>query len=126
MYGGRTLDLGLDIVDGVRRLHLKGDSLTRKGLDEDLHLCKGLYKLVTVHSFSRRGFMIVRSRPFSLLVLDEPTPLEQKPVFSNKLQIIDRLRAINTSQKDPARITHLDKLSSSTFGDRSRKRKSGA
>ena len=24
-----TLDLGLDIVDGVGRLHLKGDSLTR-------------------------------------------------------------------------------------------------
>lgn len=34
----RTLDLGLDIVDGVGRLHLEGDSLTRKGLDEDLHL----------------------------------------------------------------------------------------
>ena len=33
-----VLDLGLDIVDGVRRLHLKGDSLTREGLDEDLHL----------------------------------------------------------------------------------------
>lgn len=32
-----TLDLGLHIVDGVRRLHLKGDSLTREGLDEDLH-----------------------------------------------------------------------------------------
>jgi hypothetical protein len=33
----RTLDLGLHIVDGVRRLHLKGDSLTREGLDENLH-----------------------------------------------------------------------------------------
>ena len=33
-----VLDLGLDIVDGVGRLHLKGDSLTREGLDEDLHL----------------------------------------------------------------------------------------
>ena len=38
----RTLDLGLDIVNGVRRLHLEGDSLTRKGLDEDLHLGEGL------------------------------------------------------------------------------------
>jgi hypothetical protein len=37
-----TLDLGLDVVDGVRGLHLKGDSLTRKGLDEDLHLYEGL------------------------------------------------------------------------------------
>ena len=35
--GIRTLDLGLDIVNGIRRLHLKGDSLTRKGLDENLH-----------------------------------------------------------------------------------------
>ena len=33
-----VLDLGLDVVDGVGRLHLKGDSLPRKGLDEDLHL----------------------------------------------------------------------------------------
>jgi hypothetical protein len=33
----RTLDLGLHIVDGVGRLHLKGDSLTRKGFDENLH-----------------------------------------------------------------------------------------
>ena len=39
-----TLDLGLDIVNGVGRLHLKGDSLTRKGLDEDLHLDEGLRK----------------------------------------------------------------------------------
>lgn len=35
--GLRTLDLGLDIVDGVRRLHLKGDSLAREGLYENLH-----------------------------------------------------------------------------------------
>jgi hypothetical protein len=29
-----VLDLGLDVVDGVRRLHLEGDSLARKGLHE--------------------------------------------------------------------------------------------
>jgi hypothetical protein len=29
-----VLNLGLDVVDGVRRLHLKGDSLTRQGLHE--------------------------------------------------------------------------------------------
>lgn len=34
-----VLDLGLDIVDGVAGLHLKGDSLAREGLDEDLHDC---------------------------------------------------------------------------------------
>ena len=32
-----TLDLGLDIVDGVGRFDLKGDSLAREGLDENLH-----------------------------------------------------------------------------------------
>ena len=31
-----VLDLLLHIVDGVRRLHLKGDSLTREGFDENL------------------------------------------------------------------------------------------
>jgi len=32
-----VLDLGLYIVDGIRRLHLKGDSLAGEGLNEDLH-----------------------------------------------------------------------------------------
>ena len=32
-----VLDLGLDIVDGVRGLDLKGDGLAREGLDENLH-----------------------------------------------------------------------------------------
>ncbi len=32
------LDLALDIVDGVRRLHLQGDGLTRQGLHKDLHI----------------------------------------------------------------------------------------
>jgi hypothetical protein len=32
-----SLDLGLDIVDGVGRLNLKGDSLASQGLNEDLH-----------------------------------------------------------------------------------------
>ena len=31
------LDLGVDVVDGVRALDLKGDGLSRQGLDEDLH-----------------------------------------------------------------------------------------
>ena len=34
-----VLDLLLDIVDGVARLHLEGDSLAREGLHEDLHDC---------------------------------------------------------------------------------------
>jgi hypothetical protein len=32
------LDLGLDVVNGVRRLDLKGDGLSGKGLDEDLQM----------------------------------------------------------------------------------------
>ena len=32
------MDFGFDIIDGIGRLHLKGDSLTREGFDEDLHL----------------------------------------------------------------------------------------
>merc|ERR1719398_120580 len=32
-----VLDLGLNILDGVRRLHLEGDGLAREGLHEDLH-----------------------------------------------------------------------------------------
>ena len=32
-----VLDLGLDIVDRVRRLDLQRDGLTREGLDENLH-----------------------------------------------------------------------------------------
>merc|ERR1740138_355047 len=32
-----VLDLGLDVVNRVRRLHLESDRLARQGLDEDLH-----------------------------------------------------------------------------------------
>jgi len=32
-----VLDLGLDILDGVRGLHFQGDGLASQGLDEDLH-----------------------------------------------------------------------------------------
>jgi len=41
LVGGDTflvLNLGLDIIDGVRGLDLEGDGLARKGLDENLHL----------------------------------------------------------------------------------------
>merc|ERR1712146_657163 len=32
-----VLDLGLDILNGVSGLNIKGDGLTSEGLDEDLH-----------------------------------------------------------------------------------------
>lgn len=33
----RTLDFSFDIVDGIGRLHLKGDCLPRESFDENLH-----------------------------------------------------------------------------------------
>ena len=33
-----VLDLGLDVLDGVRWLNIKGDSFTGEGLDENLHV----------------------------------------------------------------------------------------
>jgi len=33
-----VLDLALDVIDGVRRLDLEGDSLASQGLNEDLHI----------------------------------------------------------------------------------------
>ena len=35
-----VLDLGLDVVNGVRALNLKSDGLASEGLDEDWHLWK--------------------------------------------------------------------------------------
>ena len=32
-----VLDLGLDVLNGVRRLNIEGDGFSSKGLDEDLH-----------------------------------------------------------------------------------------
>ncbi|GAO45925.1 hypothetical protein G7K_0171-t1 [Saitoella complicata NRRL Y-17804] len=48
-----VLDLGLDVVDGVRGLDLEGDGLTREGLDEDLHLYRGR-RVSSVTSRQRR------------------------------------------------------------------------
>ena len=33
-----VLDLGLDVLDGVRWLDVESDGLSRKGLDENLHV----------------------------------------------------------------------------------------
>jgi len=35
-----VLNLRLDVVDGVRRLDIKGDGLAGEGLDENLHGCR--------------------------------------------------------------------------------------
>ena len=36
-----VLDLGLDVINRVRRLNLKGDGLASKSFNEDLRECKG-------------------------------------------------------------------------------------
>jgi len=51
------LDLALDIVDGVRRLNLKGDSFTREGLNENLHCC---LKKMQVRLYNLQYFDILR------------------------------------------------------------------
>ena len=50
-----VLDLGLDIVDGVRRLDLKGDGLAREGLDEDLHTATETEDYMTCQLNSHNG-----------------------------------------------------------------------
>ena len=48
---GCTLDLGLDIVDGIGGLDLKGDGLAREGLDKNLHC--GLVEVVSTPASDR-------------------------------------------------------------------------
>ena len=38
-----AVDLGFDIIDSIRRFDLKGNSLSREGLDEDLHAGLGIF-----------------------------------------------------------------------------------
>lgn len=38
-----TVDFGFDIIDSIRSFDLKGNSLSREGLDEDLHAGLGKF-----------------------------------------------------------------------------------
>ena len=64
-----VLDLGLDVVDGVRRLHLQGDGFTRKAVclamldqtdgvysrfDENLHVCGLVYATAILEKLKNR------------------------------------------------------------------------
>ncbi len=49
-----VLDLGLDVVDGVGRLHLEGDGLAREGLDEAVIRCQLRCSFFHLHPFSLR------------------------------------------------------------------------
>ena len=37
-----VLDLGLDVVNGIRGLDLEGDGLAGEGLDKDLHAIRNI------------------------------------------------------------------------------------
>lgn len=51
-----VLDLCLDVVDGVARLDVEGNSLTRQGLHEDLHGCdsRGCWLTISLDGTSER------------------------------------------------------------------------
>ena len=57
-----VLDLGLDVVDGVARLDLEGDGLTRQGLDETISRrispCPNFLLVGSRRSEVVRGFMM--------------------------------------------------------------------
>merc|ERR1711868_54311 len=70
-----VLDLGLDILNRVRRLNLKGDGLTSQGLDEDLHTSsqsenqmQGTFLLDIVIREGPSIFQLLSSKDQSLLV----------------------------------------------------------
>jgi len=48
-----VLDLGLDIVNRIGRLHLEGDGLARKGFDEAISLTLVLCLMVTAHAVTK-------------------------------------------------------------------------
>jgi hypothetical protein len=72
----RTLDLGLDIVNGIGRFHLKGDRLTRQGFDEDLHLDEGLLN-VSIHEIKRVNSLMVVSYSFAKTISKGRTHLDK-------------------------------------------------
>jgi hypothetical protein len=43
-----VLDLGLDIVNSIRWLHIKGDGLSSEGLDENLSILKTSEMMKTI------------------------------------------------------------------------------
>merc|ERR1712230_187273 len=70
-----VLDLGLDVLDGVGLLDLKGDGLAGQGLDEDLHTTsesqdemKGGFLLDVVVSEGSAVFELFSSEDESLLI----------------------------------------------------------
>merc|ERR1712112_760016 len=70
-----VLDLGLDILNGVRGFNLQGDGLSSQGLDEDLHTTsqsenqmQGAFLLDVVIGEGSTIFQLLSSKDQSLLI----------------------------------------------------------
>ena len=68
-----VLDLGLDVVDGVARLNIKGDGFTSESLYEDLRHGKGT--LVRECDIPRLYFPLLHSNPCFLGKQTDQSPL---------------------------------------------------
>ncbi len=92
-----VLDLGLDILNGVRRLNVEGDSLASKGLDKDLHATsesenkmEGALLLDVVILESSAVFELLASEDESLLVWGDALL-----VLDLCLDVFDGVRGLN-------------------------------
>ena len=92
-----VLDLGLDVLDGVRWLNVEGDGLTGEGLDEDLHTTsesedqvEGRFFLKVVVRKSSAILKLLSSEDESLLI-GRDTFL----VLDLGLDVLDGVRGLN-------------------------------
>jgi hypothetical protein len=58
------LDLGLDVVDGIRGLDLKGDGFASECLDKDLHSIARCQPRISVDARDQNSHEILESRGF--------------------------------------------------------------
>jgi len=92
-----VLDLGLDVVDGVGRLDLKGNGLASEGLDKDLHTTTQTKDKVK----SRLLLDVVVAQGatvFELLASEDKTLLIRRDallVLDLALDVIDGIRRLN-------------------------------
>lgn len=63
------LDFSLDILDAVGRLHLKGDSLARQGLHEDLHGSLRSWKSKEIVSYYNVDILVIEYNKDSFEVM---------------------------------------------------------
>ena len=91
------LDLGLHVVNGVRRLNLQRDRLPREGLDEDLHATtetkdqmEGGFLLDVVVRESSSIFELLSGENQTLLIRGNSLL-----VLNLRLDVVDRIRRLD-------------------------------